>query len=441
MAYPFRRMVLSWRVLNNWFLKTDERFRSGVTSSLSTTTLSTGRTPGPSNLRGSWMSRGSSSAWSTRTGEGSLCWLSVSLSLSLCLPPLSVSLPSPLSLSMSPFLSKTPLSLTLSLSLLLSLSLSLSLSLFSSSRDSGHWVTESNKWLASCLKFGLKSQIHNCAPFSFSQTWVCPPLVFGLQWAIAILAWPALYSSMPAHAVDNFEFTLFVFLFFRTTMFTFGAGRRACIGEVSGKGDQFDVYLARSTDTAETLFTSIKGFHIGDARVKKLTPASKHSIGRHVEFWCACQKFWRRPTTRHQRENPYLQSSWNLVPSVWPSQEPPPGLVGDHWISKCCRWHPTKTISLVTNQCLNCTSRYWGRTGPSWSSPASSRSSGSTRPRARWRLNTTRGPTAFVAWIWPYQISKSRLKPENLASSKIDFQGNKWSVLTAWSLQRDHNSA
>ncbi len=28
----------------------------------------------------------------------------------------------------------------------------------------------------------------------------------------------------------------------------------------------------------------IKGFHVGDARVKKLTPASKRSIGRHVEF-------------------------------------------------------------------------------------------------------------------------------------------------------------
>ncbi len=27
-----------------------------------------------------------------------------------------------------------------------------------------------------------------------------------------------------------------------------------------------------------------KGFHVGDARVKKLTPASKRSIGRHVEF-------------------------------------------------------------------------------------------------------------------------------------------------------------
>ncbi len=26
------------------------------------------------------------------------------------------------------------------------------------------------------------------------------------------------------------------------------------------------------------------GFHIGDARVKKLTPASIRSIGRHVEF-------------------------------------------------------------------------------------------------------------------------------------------------------------
>ncbi len=27
-----------------------------------------------------------------------------------------------------------------------------------------------------------------------------------------------------------------------------------------------------------------KGFHVGDARVKKLTAASKRSIGRHVEF-------------------------------------------------------------------------------------------------------------------------------------------------------------
>ncbi len=27
-----------------------------------------------------------------------------------------------------------------------------------------------------------------------------------------------------------------------------------------------------------------KGFHVGDARVKKLTPASKRSIGHHVEF-------------------------------------------------------------------------------------------------------------------------------------------------------------
>ena len=28
----------------------------------------------------------------------------------------------------------------------------------------------------------------------------------------------------------------------------------------------------------------LKGFHVGDARVKKLMPASKRSIGRHVEF-------------------------------------------------------------------------------------------------------------------------------------------------------------
>ena len=28
----------------------------------------------------------------------------------------------------------------------------------------------------------------------------------------------------------------------------------------------------------------LKGFHVGDARVKKLTPVSKRSIGRHVEF-------------------------------------------------------------------------------------------------------------------------------------------------------------
>ena len=28
----------------------------------------------------------------------------------------------------------------------------------------------------------------------------------------------------------------------------------------------------------------IKGLHVGDACVKKLTPASKRSIGRHVEF-------------------------------------------------------------------------------------------------------------------------------------------------------------
>ncbi len=27
-----------------------------------------------------------------------------------------------------------------------------------------------------------------------------------------------------------------------------------------------------------------KDFHIGDARIKKLTPESKRSIGRHVEF-------------------------------------------------------------------------------------------------------------------------------------------------------------
>ncbi len=51
--------------------------------------------------------------------------------------------------------------------------------------------------------------------------------------------------------------------------------------------------------------THIEGFHIGDARIKKLMPTSKCSIGRHVEFWRARQKFWRRPTARHQRENPY----------------------------------------------------------------------------------------------------------------------------------------
>ena len=51
----------------------------------------------------------------------------------------------------------------------------------------------------------------------------------------------------------------------------------------------------------------IKGFHIGDAHVKKLMPVSKRSIGCHVQnqFWCSHQKFWHRPTARHQRENPY----------------------------------------------------------------------------------------------------------------------------------------
>ncbi len=61
----------------------------------------------------------------------------------------------------------------------------------------------------------------------------------------------------------------------------------------------------------------IKGFHVGDARVKKLKPASKRSIGHHVEFWRARQKFWRRPTARHQRENPYCRPR---SPRKWANQ-------------------------------------------------------------------------------------------------------------------------
>ncbi len=40
-----------------------------------------------------------------------------------------------------------------------------------------------------------------------------------------------------------------------------------------GKGERLQWFIQQT-----------KGFHVGDARVKKLTPASKRSIGRHVEF-------------------------------------------------------------------------------------------------------------------------------------------------------------
>ncbi len=45
-------------------------FRFGATSSPSTTTLSTGRTPGPSTRTGSWMSRGSWWGWTTPSEGG-----------------------------------------------------------------------------------------------------------------------------------------------------------------------------------------------------------------------------------------------------------------------------------------------------------------------------------------------------------------------------------
>ncbi len=38
------------------------------------------------------------------------------------------------------------------------------------------------------------------------------------------------------------------------------------------------------TPRPRSSFPFNKGFHVGDARVKKLTPASIRSIGRHVEF-------------------------------------------------------------------------------------------------------------------------------------------------------------
>ncbi len=49
----------------------------------------------------------------------------------------------------------------------------------------------------------------------------------------------------------------------------------------------FDAHI-KNSDAAQLRVTKVKtpnrGFHIGDVRLKKLTPVSKCSIGRHVEF-------------------------------------------------------------------------------------------------------------------------------------------------------------
>ncbi len=69
-------------------------------------------------------------------------------------------------------------------------------------------------------------------------------------------------------------------------------------------------HLCENHHFAQTLgvFTLVTWQQNFDAHVKNLWLVS---IGRHVDFWCARQKFWRRPTARHQCENPLMANKQN----------------------------------------------------------------------------------------------------------------------------------